>query len=91
MALRTFMGIAWPAFLAACLLELMVFALVDPNDLQWAGQPLGLPRMGVYTAAFFAFWAASALAGGLTALLARPPADVNGCPVPPEGRPPGCR
>ena len=35
------MWIAWPAFLSACVLELVVFAAVDPNDLQWVGQPLG--------------------------------------------------
>ena len=35
------MWIAWPAFLSACVHELVVFAAVDPNDLQWVGQPLG--------------------------------------------------
>ena len=91
MGVRTFLGIAWPAFLAACLLELLVFALVDPHDLNWSGQPLALPRMGVYTAGFFAFWAITMLAGSLTALLGMSPAQVNGCPLPPQGRPPGCR
>ena len=85
------MRIAWPAFLAACLLELLVFALVDPQDIHWSGHPLGLSRTGVYTAAFFAFWAVSAVASGLAALLGRSPADINGCPVAPESRPRGCR
>lgn len=74
---RTIMGLAWPAFLAACLLELVVFAMVDPNDVRWTGQPLGLSRMGVYTAAFFVFWAVSAVGCALTALLARPSDAVN--------------
>jgi hypothetical protein len=91
MALQKFFGIAWPAFLAACLLELLVFALVDPQDMHWSGRPLALSRMGVYTAAFFAFWAISMVASALTALLARSPADINGCPVPPGERPGGCR
>jgi hypothetical protein len=65
------MGAAWPAFISACLLEMLVFAMVDPSDLQWAGQPLTLSRMGVYSAAFFLFWGASAVGCALTALLAR--------------------
>jgi len=50
------MWVAWPAFLSACVLELLVFALVDPLELQWSGQSLGWSRQGVYTAAFFLFW-----------------------------------
>lgn len=88
--MRTFMGLAWPAFLAACLLELVVFALVDPQDLHWTGQPLGLSRMGVYSAAFFVFWAISAVGCALTALLARSAAALNACPFPAHERPVDC-
>ena len=59
---RMLMAIAWPAFLAACLLEIAVFALVDPLELSWGGGPLGWSRQSVYTAAFFAFWMAGMLA-----------------------------
>lgn len=69
---RRWMGLAWPAFLAACLLEVAVFALVDPSDLQWAGQPLGWSRVGVYSGGFFLFWAVSAVGCALTALLVQP-------------------
>lgn len=72
-----FMGVLWPAFLAACLLELLVFALVDPQDLHWSGQPLGISRTGVYSVAFFAFWAISAVASTLTLLLGKSPAEIN--------------
>ena len=65
------MRILWPAFLAACLLELAVFAFVDPLDLHWAGH--GLACQAVYTAAFFAFWAIAGVATALTALLSEPP------------------
>lgn len=68
---RALMGLGWPAFLAACLLELAVFALVDPYDIQWAGQPLGWSRLGAYSAAFFLFWAVNAVGCALTALLVR--------------------
>lgn len=46
------MWIAWPAFLMAGVLEMLVFALVDPQDMHWFGQPLALSREGVYTIAF---------------------------------------
>ena len=68
------MWIAWPAFLMAGVLEMLVFALVDPQDLHWFGQPLALSRQGAYTVAFFAFWAITMVATGValpSALLRR--------------------
>jgi hypothetical protein len=65
------MRVAWPAFLAACGLEVLVFAVVDPLEVHWSGAALGWSRGGVYTAAFFAFWAIAAASGALTALLER--------------------
>ena len=56
MLMQRLMWIAWPAFLVAGLFEILVFALVDPQDLHWSGQPLGLSRQGVYSVAFFVFW-----------------------------------
>jgi hypothetical protein len=84
------MGVAWPAFMAACLLEVIVFAVADPLELQWAGSPLGWSRQAVYTAAFFVFWAVSFAACGFTTLLRMTPAEVNECPFAPSERPEGC-
>ena len=84
------MWIVWPAFLVAGLLEILVFAMVDPQDLQWFGQPVELSRQGVYTIAFFVFWAITMLASGLTTLLSMSPFEVNRCPLPPNERPDGC-
>jgi hypothetical protein len=84
------MWIAWPAFLAACVLELVVFVMADPNDLHWFGQPLALSRQGLYTLSFFVFWAICAASNALTALLAKPPSEVNVCPFTPGERPDGC-
>lgn len=84
------MWIAWPAFLAACLLDALVFAFVDPQDLHWFGQPVGLSRLGVYTVAFFLFWLIAMIASGLTTLLSRSPFEINRCPFPDEERPGGC-
>ncbi|PUE48862.1 hypothetical protein B9Z47_04845 [Limnohabitans sp. 2KL-1] len=90
MLAKRMMWIAWPAFLVAGLLEMLVFALVDPQDLQWFGHPLALSRQGVYTLAFFAFWGLAMVSSGLTTLLAMSPFEVNRCPVPKDARPVEC-
>lgn len=74
---RRWMWIVWPAFLVAGVLEILVFAMVDPQDLHWFGQPLGISRQGVYTLAFFVFWVVAMISSGLTALLAMSPSEVN--------------
>ncbi|HYF42989.1 MAG TPA: hypothetical protein VEA35_11175 [Ramlibacter sp.] len=69
MLARKLMWIAWPGFIAACALQVVVFALVDPLELEWAGHSLGWTRQAVYAAAFFLFWFAGMLSSALTALL----------------------
>lgn len=68
---KTLMVVAWPAFLASCILEALVFALVDPLELSWGHGPLGWSRQAVYTLAFFVFWGVVALAAVLALILAR--------------------
>ena len=90
MKTKKLMWIAWPAFLVAGVLEMLVFAMVDPQDLHWFGQPVELSRQGVYTVAFFLFWGITMLSSGLTTLLAISPFEVNQCPRPEGERPEGC-
>jgi hypothetical protein len=71
------MWVLWPAFLAAGVTEVLVFALVDPQEIHWAGQPLLWSREAVYTVAFFLFWAIAIASNGLTALLSMTPEEVN--------------
>ena len=71
------MGVLWPAFLAAGVLEVLVFALVDPHELHWGGTPLLWSRGAVYTVAFFRFWGIAVVSRGVTALLALPADEVN--------------
>jgi hypothetical protein len=66
------MRIAWPSFVAACMLEMLVFAAVDPLDIHWSANTPGWSRQGVYSAAFFSFWGICALSSAVTAFLARP-------------------
>lgn len=88
--MQKMMWIAWPAFLVAGVLEVLVFAMVDPQDLQWFGQPVALSRQGVYTVSFFVFWGVAMLSSGLTTLLSMSPYEVNQCPLPSDARPEGC-
>ena len=84
------MWIAWPAFLIAGVLEMLVFAMVDPNDLHWFGRPVEWSRQAIYTVAFFVFWALTMASSALPTLLSLSPFEVNRCPLPADGRPDGC-
>ena len=67
---RLALQVLWPAFLMAGVLEMLVFALVDPTLLQWpGGAPIEASRQAIYTLAFLAFWAVTAAASAITALL----------------------
>ncbi|WP_372527745.1 hypothetical protein [Piscinibacter sp.] len=70
--------ILWPAFLMAGVLEMLVFAVIDPGDLHWfGGPPVELSRQAVYTLTFLIFWGVIATAGALTALLEMTARQVN--------------
>jgi len=84
------MWIVWPAFLLAGVLEVLVFALVDPQDLNWFGRPIEMSRQGVYTLSFLVFWGIATISGGLTTLLSISPFEVNRCPLPVDERPQSC-
>jgi hypothetical protein len=70
---RLWMALAWPAFIAACLLQAVVFAFVDPHELHWAGRDLAWSRQAVYAAGFLLFWLGAMVSSVLTATLLRGP------------------
>lgn len=73
------MTILWPAFLVAGVLEMLVFAAVDPRELHWfGGSPIAWPVEAIYSFTFFVFWGAVSGSGALTALLWRESDDVGG-------------
>jgi hypothetical protein len=72
MVSQRMMSVVWPAFIMAGVLEMLVFAVVDPHDMQWFGQPFEMSRQGIYTLAFFAFWLVTSLSSMLTTYLATP-------------------
>jgi hypothetical protein len=56
----------WPAFLTACILEGLVFAVVDPSQLHWPSYLVETSRQATYTLAFFCFWLIGTGCSGLT-------------------------
>ncbi|MBH1957728.1 hypothetical protein [Polaromonas sp.] len=89
MLAQRMMWIAWPAFVLAGVLEMIVFAVVDPQSLRWFGQPLGMSREAVYTLAFFVFWLLTMVSSALTTLLSMSPFEVNRGTSPVKGLPEG--
>jgi hypothetical protein len=72
------MAVLWPAFLMAAVLEVLVFAFVDPESLHWiGGAPMGAASNTIYSVSFFAFWAVIAVACLMTERLAESDEDVN--------------
>jgi hypothetical protein len=69
--------VTWPAFVAACLLEALVFSAVDPGEVHWPGQTLQPSRQAVYAAAFFCFWLIAMACSSLVLYLSKAPRDVN--------------
>ncbi|KPF48817.1 hypothetical protein IP87_09450 [beta proteobacterium AAP121] len=71
-------AVAWPAFLVAAVLEIAVFAFVDPFTLHTLnGASLEWSATAVYSLAFFVFWATTASACALTLMLHRAAEEVN--------------
>ena len=74
--MRFAMAVAWSAFLAAGVLEALVFAVVDPAELRWfGGAPIELSAQAIYTLSFLIFWGVIALGASLALLLVSLPAD----------------
>jgi hypothetical protein len=77
MLAKKLMWILWPSFLSAGLIEMLVFALVDPQDLHWFGRNMDISREAIYTIAFFIFWMMVAAASTMTVFLAFTSVNIN--------------
>lgn len=76
------MWIAWPAFLVAAVLEMMVFAVLDPDSLSLLGSRVEWSREAIYTVTFFIFWGMMMISSALTTLLSMSPFEVNNTNTP---------
>ncbi len=75
-------SILWPAFLLAAVLEIAVFAFVDPAALHTlSGDALGWSETTIYSVAFLAFWCCTTAACALTVLLERSADEINAEPL----------
>ena len=71
-AASTSLLVLWPAFMMAGVLEMLVFAVVDPASLTgWGGAALMWSDSAVYSIAFLVFWLVIATSTAVTLLLAR--------------------
>ncbi len=62
--------VLWPAFLMAGVMEMLIFAVVDPNELQWFGvAQIEWSRQAIYTVTFALCWVVTSTSSALTALL----------------------
>ena len=69
MLTKYWMFIAWPSFLMAGVMEIAVFAIVDPQDLHLFNQTIDVSRQGIYTLSFFIFWIVCAASSCLSLFL----------------------
>jgi len=76
-SVRLWVLITWPAFLAACLLEALVFSAIDPSEVYWPSLSVQPSRQAVYTAAFFSFWLIAMACSSIVLWLNKSPRDVN--------------
>jgi hypothetical protein len=75
-------AIAWPAFLTAGVLEIAVFAFVDPATLHTlGGAEIQLSDSAIYSCTFFIFWVAAAGGCLLSLVLERDAREVNAPPM----------
>lgn len=76
---RQLLWVAWPSFLSAGLLAMLVFSAAHPEDMKGFGGVLAeMSATGVYTLAFFSFWAICAVGSALTLMLISPRPDEPG-------------
>lgn len=73
---RFAMAAVWASFLAAGVMEALVFAVVDPGDLRWfGGEQVQLSAQAIYTVSFLIFWAVCCLGASVALLLVSQPDD----------------
>ena len=61
--------VVWPAFLVAGVLEMLLFARLDPLDLHWFGQNPEWGRDSIYSVCFLVLWAGCSISAWLTMTL----------------------
>ena len=69
-ALVRLLIILWPSFMMAAVMEMLVFAVIDPSEMRWFGGDLiGWSKETIYAVSFLIFWGVISAACALSALL----------------------
>lgn len=58
--------VLWPSFIAAGVMDIVLFTLLDPMALIYRDTPLFATRLGAYSLGFFLFWLFGAVSSALT-------------------------
>lgn len=74
---RDWISVLWPSFVAACLVEMVVFASFDPQDWHFFGMEEQQSAETVYSIGFFCFWIITTLASLGTWNLTRSATELN--------------
>jgi hypothetical protein len=78
-SMRSLAAVLWPSFLGAGMIEMGVFAMVDPGELHWlSGLAVEASLQAIYTVSFLVLWATTAAACALTALFITQPPESAG-------------
>ena len=77
MGKQRWMAVVWTAFLAAGVVEMLVFAAFDPQDMLWPAGAAQLSRTALYSLSFLLFWGVLVVAGYITLLLSLPARAIN--------------
>lgn len=70
--MRSMIWILWPAFLSAAIAEFGFFAIADPQELYWMGEPVKFSVTTTYSLGFLFFWLICTGSSVLTYLLLPP-------------------
>lgn len=58
--------VLWPSFIAAGVMDIVLFTLLDPIALSYQDAPLFTTRLSAYSWGFFLFWLFGAVSSALT-------------------------
>lgn len=70
--MRSMIWILWPSFVAAAIAEFVFFAVADPQQLFWMGEPVKFSASATYSLGFLFFWMICTGSSVLTYLLLPP-------------------
>ena len=70
--MRSIIWVIWPSFVAAAIAEFIFFAVADPQQLFWMGEPVKFSASATYSIGFLFFWMICAGSSVLTYLLLPP-------------------